>query len=92
MRLGLNQRQFWTRDGVTQAGGSRYERGRRTPKPVQELFRLVYVERLDLSRVRGEDFEIVERLKSSHRGLYQDLRHTVNIQLRESIHGRHRLR
>jgi transcriptional regulator with XRE-family HTH domain len=76
-RLGLNQQKFWTRVGVTQTGGSRYECGRRMPKPVQELLRLVYIERLDLSRVRKEDFEIVERLKSDHRELYQSLRRTV---------------
>ena len=28
---GLNQSQFWTRFGVTQSGGSRYESGRNIP-------------------------------------------------------------
>ena len=31
-RLRLNQHQFWSRIGVTQSGGSRYESGRRMPK------------------------------------------------------------
>lgn len=38
----LNQTEFWTRIGVTQSGGSRYENGRAIPKPVQLLIRLAY--------------------------------------------------
>ncbi|OFZ71703.1 MAG: transcriptional regulator [Betaproteobacteria bacterium RBG_16_64_9] len=76
-RLGLNQEQFWTRIGVTQSGGSRYEGGRTMPKPVRELLRLVHVERLDLSRVKKEDFEIIDHLKSHHPELYQNLRRAV---------------
>ena len=34
---GLNQSDFWTRFGVTQSGGSRYESGRSMPKPVAML-------------------------------------------------------
>jgi len=40
--LGLNQSEFWSRIGVTQSGGSRYETGRKMPKPVAMLFELVY--------------------------------------------------
>ena len=42
--LGLNQSAFWSRIGVTQSGGSRYETGRKMPKPVAMLFELVYVQ------------------------------------------------
>ena len=42
-KLGLNQQQFWSKIGVTQSGGSRYESGRNMPKPVRELLRLVRV-------------------------------------------------
>lgn len=35
--LGLNQSAFWTKFGVTQSGGSRYESGRGLPKPVAML-------------------------------------------------------
>lgn len=35
--LGENQSMFWTRFGVTQSGGSRYESGRNMPKPVRML-------------------------------------------------------
>lgn len=41
-KLGLNQSQFWSRLGVTQSGGSRYESGRNIPKPVQLLLHLTY--------------------------------------------------
>jgi transcriptional regulator with XRE-family HTH domain len=41
-RLGLNQSEFWTRLGVTQSGGSRYESDRRFPRPVQILIELAY--------------------------------------------------
>lgn len=40
--LGLNQTQFWTRLGVTQSAGSRYESGRTLPAPMALLVRLVY--------------------------------------------------
>ena len=39
---GLNQSQFWNLIGVTQSGGSRYEDGRKIPKPVQTLLNLAY--------------------------------------------------
>lgn len=73
-RLGMNQEQFWTQVGVTQSGGSRYEGGRAMPKPVRELLRLVHVEQIDLSKVKKEDFEVIEYLKSQQPQLYQNLR------------------
>lgn len=39
---GLNQSMFWSRVGVTQSGGSRYESGRSIPRPVQFLLQLTY--------------------------------------------------
>lgn len=38
----LNQSEFWSRVGVTQSGGSRYESGRNIPRPVQVLLHLTY--------------------------------------------------
>lgn len=38
--LGLNQADFWSRYGVTQSGGSRYESGRNMPTPMKLLVRL----------------------------------------------------
>jgi transcriptional regulator with XRE-family HTH domain len=82
-RLGLNQEEFWTKIGVTQSGGSRYESGRNMPKPVRELLRLVHIERIDLSRVKKEDFEIIDHLKTHHTELYQSLRKAVRSKRRK---------
>lgn len=78
-RLGLNQEEFWGRLGVTQSGGSRYETGRNMPKPVRELLRLVHVEQVDLTRVRKEDLEIAELLKTKHPDLYKSLKKGVKL-------------
>lgn len=85
-KLGLNQQEFWSRIGVTQSGGSRYESGRNMPKPVRELLRLVHVEQVDLARVRREDFEIVEYLKETHPDLYKSLRKAVRAKL-DAVEG-----
>ena len=84
-RLGLNQEQFWTPIGVTQSGGSRYESGRTMPKPVRELLRLVHIEQLDLSRVKKDDFEIIEYLKTRQPQLYQNLRRDARDTQREAV-------
>jgi transcriptional regulator with XRE-family HTH domain len=73
-RLRLNQHQFWSQIGVTQSGGSRYESGRRMPKPVRELLRLVHIEGIELSKARGNDFEVVSHLKAHNPRLYRRLR------------------
>src|SRR5947209_10198425 len=88
-RLGLNQEEFWTRIGVTQSGGSRYESGRTMPKPVRQLLRLVHVERVDLSRVKKEDFEIIDHLKSHHPDLYQSLRKATRSKRRKAEESKH---
>jgi transcriptional regulator with XRE-family HTH domain len=41
-RLDLNQKEFWSRVGVTQSGGSRYENDRKIPKPVQSLMMIAF--------------------------------------------------
>lgn len=41
-KLSMNQSEFWSRLGVTQSGGSRYESGRNIPKPVQTLITIAY--------------------------------------------------
>ncbi len=76
-QLGLNQQEFWSRIGVTQSGGSRYESGRRMPKPVRELLRLVHVERIDLARINRADFELLEYLKTNAPETYQGAREQV---------------
>ena len=79
-KLGMNQEQFWTKIGVTQSGGSRYESGRDMPKPVTELLRLVHLEGVDLSTVRKEDIQIIEFLRSNHPDLYAKLRDAVDVE------------
>jgi transcriptional regulator with XRE-family HTH domain len=73
-KLRLNQQEFWSRIGVTQSGGSRYESGRSMPKPVRELLRLVHIEGIALERAKGEDFEVVSYLKKANPKLYNNLR------------------
>lgn len=73
-RLGLNQQEFWGMIGVTQSGGSRYESGRNMPKPVQQLLRLVHVDRIDISRLTKADYEVISFLKNAKPDLYRRLR------------------
>lgn len=76
-KLGINQLDFWSRIGVTQSGGSRYESGRTMPKPVRELLRLVYVKNVPLSSVDGTDLRIAEHLRETKPALYKQLRERV---------------
>lgn len=73
-KLGMNQSQFWSKIGVTQSGGSRYESGRNIPRPVQALLRLVHIEQIDISKIRKEDVEVAEYLKSSDPETYKNLK------------------
>lgn len=73
-KLGLNQQQFWSKIGVTQSGGSRYESGRNMPRPVQQLLRLVHVEQIDIGKIKRDDWEVVEYLKSSDPELFRSLK------------------
>lgn len=73
-KLGLNQQQFWSKIGVTQSGGSRYESGRNMPKPVRELLRLVHVEQIDIQRIKREDIDVIEYLKSEEADLFKTLK------------------
>lgn len=73
-KLGLNQQQFWSKIGVTQSGGSRYESGRNMPRPVRELLRLVHVEQVDIQRIKREDVEVVDYLKTHEPELFKSLK------------------
>ena len=73
-KMGMNQQQFWSKLGVTQSGGSRYESGRNMPRPVQQLLRLVHVENIDISKVKREDFEVAEYLKAHEPEQYKSLK------------------
>ncbi len=85
-RLGLNQQQFWSKIGVTQSGGSRYESGRNMPKPVRELLRLVHVEQIDIQRLKREDFEVVEYLKAEDPELFKTLRKAARSKNKKRPH------
>ena len=41
-KMDISQFEFWSRIGVTQSGGSRYETMRRVPKPTQTVIDLTY--------------------------------------------------
>lgn len=41
-KIRMNQQDFWSRIGVTQSGGSRYESGRNVPTPTQTVIDLAY--------------------------------------------------
>ena len=73
-KLGLNQQQFWSKIGVTQSGGSRYESGRNMPRPVRELLRLVHVEQIDIQRIKREDMDVIGYLKSEEAELFKTLK------------------
>lgn len=73
-KLGMNQSQFWSKIGVTQSGGSRYESGRNIPRPVQALLRLVHIEQIDINKIRKEDVEVAEYLKSNDPDTYKTLK------------------
>ncbi|MDR0564746.1 MAG: helix-turn-helix domain-containing protein [Azoarcus sp.] len=73
-KLGLNQSQFWSKIGVTQSGGSRYESGRNIPRPVQALLRLVHIEQIDITKVKKEDFDLAEYLRTSKPDVYRELK------------------
>ncbi|MEQ1776896.1 MAG: hypothetical protein ABL891_24165 [Burkholderiales bacterium] len=73
-RLRMNQSEFWSRIGVTQSGGSRYESGRSLPKPVRELVRLVYLRDVPLDIANGTDLRVAALLKKQRPALYRELR------------------
>ena len=83
-KLGLNQQQFWSRIGVTQSGGSRYESGRNMPRPVQQLLRLVHVEQIDIGKIKRDDWEVVEYLKSSDPDLVKSLKKAAKAKTKKS--------
>jgi len=73
-KLGMNQQTFWSKLGVTQSGGSRYESGRNMPRPVQLLLRLVHVEQIDIQKIKREDYEVAEYLKANNPAMFKELK------------------
>jgi transcriptional regulator with XRE-family HTH domain len=83
-KLGMNQQQFWSKLGVTQSGGSRYESGRNIPRPVQQLLRLVHIEQIDIARIKREDFEVVEYLKATEPAKFKDLKKQARASMKKA--------
>jgi transcriptional regulator with XRE-family HTH domain len=83
-KLGMNQSEFWSKIGVTQSGGSRYESGRAMPRPVQALLRLVHVEHVDIARLRRDDWEVIEYLKSKNPSMLRDLKKEAKSRTKSS--------
>jgi len=83
-KLGVNQQQFWSELGVTQSGGSRYESGRNMPRPVQQLLRLVHVEKIDINKIKREDYEVVEYLRSAKPALLKELKKEAKAATKKS--------
>ena len=58
-KLNVNQSEFWSRVGLGQSAGSRYESGRNIPRPVQMLLRIAYGTKAQadkqLSALRGQE-------------------------------------
>ena len=82
-KLGLNQSQFWSKIGVTQSGGSRYESGRNVPRPVQALLRLVHIEQIDLNKIRKDDFEVIEYLRAYKSEMFKNLKKEAKLKKKE---------
>ena len=58
-KLNVNQSEFWSRVGIGQSAGSRYESGRNIPRPVQMLLRIAYGTKAQtdkqISALRGQE-------------------------------------
>jgi len=61
-QLGMNQSAFWNPIGVTQSGGSRYEKDRRIPATVMELLRLRYLLGINLDGVTAENAPLIRSI------------------------------
>lgn len=73
-KLNLNQSDFWGAVGVTQSGGSRYEAGRKMPKPVRELLRIVHIEGVSIAKINAADIRLVAYIKKFQPVLYRSLK------------------
>lgn len=82
-KLGLNQSEFWSKIGVTQSGGSRYESGRSIPRPVKALLRLVHMEQIDINKIRKDDYEVIEYLRAHRNDLFKTLKKEAKAKKKE---------
>jgi hypothetical protein len=54
------------------------------PRPVRELLRLVHVEQIDIQRIRREDMDVIEYLKSEESELYKTLKKSAKLKKKSS--------
>lgn len=70
---GISQTEFWSKVGVSQSCGSRFENGRRMPTPIGRLIDIIYVRSIDTSKVNREDMAIIEYLQQHDIDFYLKL-------------------
>ncbi len=61
----MSQNTFWTKVGVTQSGGSRYENGWRIPALVALLVDLVHVRGIDATKLKREEMVFLQFMEDS---------------------------
>lgn len=76
-KLGLNQKEFWEKVGLTQAGGSRCEKSKRVNPSVAILIELIYVKGINIDKVNREDMEIISYLQSNYPDLHKKLKKNI---------------
>lgn len=55
LKLGLSQPAFWGKVGVTQPGGSRFEKEGRVSLPVRMLIEVVHIKGVDLDTINVDE-------------------------------------
>ena len=83
---GMSQDAFWTKIGVSQSGGSRYESGRRIPAPVAQMIDLVHVRGIDTAKLKRDDIAILQFMEDSQPNLYAALLKGVRDAQRKTKH------
>ncbi len=81
----LSQTEFWSKVGVSQSCGSRFENGNRIPTPIRLLIDVIYVHSIDASKVKHEDMAIIEYLQQHRADLYSRLLKIVRGTSRKRI-------
>lgn len=67
LKLGLNQTEFWGAIGWSQSGGSRFENGRRVPKPVMTCLRLRWSDNEIVQAIFEEAYHAITYDKFTHK-------------------------
>lgn len=83
--LGMSQTTFWARVGVTQSGGARYEAADKMPLIIASLVRLLYIEGIDISRIRKSDWQVIQYLNQEDPGLLVRLRQASQKPVSEAL-------